>query len=325
MLFDLLALAILAVFVVLGAFRGTLAGFLRLFTLGLAYGASFLAATNFAKAVAVLTGFTHLGAAVLVGSSVFLFVYVVGSIGSMLLIRAERDRRDDAPRGAYDRFGGACFGALQAGLAILLLAVLGSVLDAAYRAGLPQGIDQSGSYLVAATRRVAATGVGAALGDGPGAKLAVRLIEDPGKALVSAQQLLASPRFAKLQQDALFWDLACSGELQIDAALNRRSFLELQYDDGMRAQLADLGLVPEPARDDPEAFRAAMRSSLAQIGPRIRAIRSDPALAELAQDPDVKSAIESGNGVALLSHPDFRALVGRVIRDYERAGQPTSN
>ena len=324
MLFDLLALAILGVFVAVGAFRGTLAGFLRLSTLGLSYVCAFLAATHFARAVAALSGFSHLGAAALTGSVVFVFVYLVGSIGSALLIRAERDRRADIPRGAYDRFGGACFGALQAGLAILLLAVFGSVLDAAYRAGLPQGIDQSGSYLIGATRKVAARGVGAALGDGPGAKLAVQLVADPAKALLSAQHVLASPRFAALQQDALFWDMVCSGELQIDAALNRRSFLELMYDDPMRAQLADLGLVPEAARDDPEAFRVSLRASLAQVGPRIRAIRSDPALAELARDPEVQQALQNGDGVSLLAHPEFRKLINRAIKDYEQ-GPPIAN
>jgi uncharacterized membrane protein required for colicin V production len=318
-LFDLLAIAILGVFVALGAFRGTLAGFLRLATLGLAYVCAFLAATHFARAVAVLSGFSHLGAAALLGSCVFFFVYLVASIGSALLIHAERDRRADAPRGAYDRFGGACFGALQAGLAILLLAVLGSVLDAAYRAGLPQGVDQSGSYLIANTRKVVATGVGAALGDGPGARLAVQMVADPAKMLLSAQEVLGSPRFLALQQDPIFWDMACSGELQIDAALNRRSFLELMYDDEMRAQLADLGLVPEEARGDPQVFRASLRTSLAQAGPRIRAIRSDPALAELAQDPDVQRALQSGDGMSLLAHPEFRKLINRAIKDYEQA------
>jgi uncharacterized membrane protein required for colicin V production len=324
-LFDLIAVAVLAVFVALGAFRGTLAGFLRVATVGLAYLSAFFAATKLGVVVAVLTGFSHLGAAALLGSGVFLFVYVAGSVISMLLIRAERDHRADIPRGAYDRFGGACFGALQAGLAILLLAVFGSVLDAAYRAGLPQGVDQSNSYLIASTRRVVARGVGAALGDGPGAKLAMRLVADPGQALVSAKQLLAGPRFAALQQDVVFWDLASSGELSIDNALNRRSFLELMYDDSTRAQMADLGLVPEAARNDPQAFRASLRTSLAQAGPRIRAIRSDPALAELAQDPEVQSALQSGNGVSLFAHPAFRQLIDRAMKDYERAGAPIPN
>jgi hypothetical protein len=153
----------------------------------------------------------------------------------------------------------------------------------------------------------------------------MRLVADPGQALVSAQQLLASERFAKLQQDAVFWDMATSGELQIDAALNRRSFLELMYDDSIRAKLADLGLVPEEARGDPQAFRATLRTSLAQAGPRIRAIRNDPALIELAQDPDVKSALQSGDGVSLFSHPEFRRLVDRAMKDYERGEDAIPN
>ena len=325
MLFDAIGLCLAALFIGLGAWRGSFAGFLRLATVVCAYLAGYFAATTFGHVLALLAGMPRIVASVLLGSGAFTLVYLACSIGSSLLIRHERERRDDVPRGSYDRLGGACFGVIQAAVALLLLAVLGSVLDAAYRAGLPQGVDQSGSYLIAATRKVAATGVGAALGDGPGAQLAVKLVADPGKALVSLQQLLASPRFAKLQQDALFWDMACNGEAQIDAALNRRSFLELMYDDAMRGQLADLGLVPEAARNDPQAFREYMRSSLAQIGPRIRVIRGDPALAQLAQDPDVKNAIEAGDGVALLSHPDFRALVNRVIRDYESGGPPTSN
>ncbi|MFI5315277.1 MAG: CvpA family protein, partial [Myxococcota bacterium] len=191
MLFDGIALALAVVFVALGALRGTLAGFLRVATLAGAYVAGYLAATRLSVLTALLAGSSRIAAAVLTGSAVFLFVYLVGSVGSALLIRAERERRAERPRGGYDRFGGACFGALQAGLALLLLAVLGSVLDAAYRAGLPQGMDQSGSFLIGSTRRAVATGIGAALGDGPGAQLAAKLVADPGQALLSAQQLLA--------------------------------------------------------------------------------------------------------------------------------------
>jgi hypothetical protein len=251
----------------------------------------------------------------MLGAGTFALVYLAGSIISALLIRAERERRADQPRGAFDRFGGACFGAVQAGLAILLLAVLGSVLDAAYRAGLPQGVDASHSFLVGSTRQVVATGLGNVMGDGPGAKLAVKLVADPGDALTSLQKLLASPPFARLQQDGLFWELVASNDL--DEALGRTSFFQLEHDDETRARLADLGLVPEAARADPNAFRAALRETLAAAAPRIGAIRNDPAVTELASDPDVRSALESGDGLSLLSHPQFRTLVDRVMRDYE--------
>jgi Colicin V production protein len=302
-LFDAIALGLAVLFIALGAFRGTLAGFLRVATLTGAYVSGVLAATKLCKVAALLAGSSRLTAAVVLGTGAFLAVYLVGSIISALLIRAERERREDEPRGPYDRFGGACFGALQAGLALLLLAVLGSVLDAAYRAGLPQGMDQSGSYLIGSTRQVVATGIGAALGDGPGAKLAVKLVADP--------------RFAKLQEDSLFWQLLADGDL--DTALARTSFFQLMHDEDTRARMADLGLVPEAARSDPQAFRASLRVSLAGAAPRIRAIRDDPALAELAADPEIQSAVESGDSVALLAHPQMRALIDRVLRDYERS------
>jgi uncharacterized membrane protein required for colicin V production len=317
-LFDAIAIALAVVFIAVGAFRGTLAGFLRVATLACAYLAGYLAATKVAVLVALLAGTSKLLAALALGSAAFGIVYVMGAIVSALVIRYERDHRADRPRSGYDRFGGACFGALQAGLALLLLAVLGSVLDAGYRMGLPQGMDQSGSFLVGSTRRIVASGIGAAMGDGPGSKLAVQLVADPGHALQSAQQLLAGPRFEALQADSLFWDLLGRGE--VDAALARTSFFQLMHDDATRATLTDLGVVPEAARSDPQAFRAAMRASLTAAAPRIRAIRNDPAIAQLAADPEVQQALGSGNGIALLSHPQMRALVDRVLRAYEDGG-----
>jgi uncharacterized membrane protein required for colicin V production len=315
--FDAVGLAILISFVALGAFRGTFAGFLRVATVAAAYASGFLAATRLGKVAALLSGSSRLIAAMLVGAAVFAFVYLAGSVVSALLIRWERERRADHPRGAFDRFGGACFGGLQAALALLLLAVLGSVLDAAYRAGLPQGIDASHSLLVGSTRVVVASGLGRVLGDGPGSQLAVKLVANPGDALSSLRQLLASPPFARLQKDGDFWELLGTGE--VDGALARTSFFQLMHDDATRAQLADLGLVPEAARADPNAFRAALRDTLGAAAPRIQAIRSDPEVAQLASDPQVRSALDGGNGIALLAHPGFRTLVDRVMRDYEDA------
>ncbi|MFI5317893.1 MAG: hypothetical protein ACHQ6T_19510, partial [Myxococcota bacterium] len=178
------------------------------------------------------------------------------------------------------------------------------------------------SFLIGSTRRAVATGIGAALGDGPGAQLAAKLVADPGQALLSAQQLLAGPRFLRLQEDSVFWELLADGDL--DGALARNSFFQLMHDDETRAKLADLGLVPEDARRDPQAFQSSIRASLRTAAPRIRAIRADPALAELAANPEIQNAVASGNGVALLAQPQMRALIDRVLRDVERAA-PSAN
>jgi len=314
-LFDAIGLCLAALFIGLGAWRGSFAGFLRLATVVCAYLAGYFAATTFGHVLALLAGMPRIVASVLLGSGAFTLVYLACSIGSSLLIRHERERRDDVPRGSYDRLGGACFGVIQAAVALLLLAVLGSVLDAAYRAGLPQGMDQSHSFLIASTRRVVASGVESALGDSPGAKLAVKLVADPGAALGATQKLLSGPRFAELQSDSLFWEWVADG--QVERALTRDSFGALMRDDATRAGLADLGLVPEAARADPQAFRAAMRATLEGAAPRIRAIRNDPALSDLAHDPAVRAAIESGDHAALLANPQIRALLNRVLRDFD--------
>jgi len=316
-LFDAIAVSLALVFIALGAFRGTLAGFLRMATLACAYLAGYLAASKLATLAALLSGSSKLLAAFVLGSAAFGVVYLMGAIVSHVLIRMERERRSEAPRSIYDRLGGAFFGVVQASLALLMLAVLGGVLDAAYRMGLPQGMDQSGSFLVGSTRTIVASGLGAALGDGPGAKLTARLVADPSRALQSAKELLAGPRFSALQADGEFWELVTDGH--IDTALSRTSFFQLMHDDTTRATLADLGVVPEAARTDPQAFKASLRASLVAAAPRIRAIRDDPAIAELAADPEVQTALESGDGMSLLAQPQMRSLIDRVLRAYEEA------
>ena len=139
MLFDALALGMLVIFVALGAHRGTLAGFLRVATLFCAYAAGLFAAAKFAHLISILSGNSRLLSGAMAGTGLFLVVYVALSIVSAVLIHRERAGRDDEPRSGYDRAGGAFFGAGQAVLALLLLGVLGSFLDAAYAAGLPQG------------------------------------------------------------------------------------------------------------------------------------------------------------------------------------------
>ncbi len=316
MLFDLLALGILATCVALGAMRGALAGFLRVATIAAAYAAGLLAASKLATLISILSGTSRLMAGALAGSAAFLLVYTVASATSFVLIRAERSRREDSGRSGLDRLGGAFFGAGQAALALLLLGVLGSFLDAAHSAGLPQGSESAGnSYLVGSARRIVSAGVNASMGEGPGRSLAIQLASNPGAAVASAQQLLANPRIAALQEDTLFWQYVSTGE--VDRALARPSFLAIPYDADLRARLADLGVVDEAARGDSDAFLAQVQATLTRIAPRLQAIRNDPALAELAAKPEVQAAIKSGNSFALLSHPDFRRLVDRALRDYE--------
>jgi uncharacterized membrane protein required for colicin V production len=320
MLFDLVALAILVIFIALGAVRGTLAGFLRVATLTSAYAAGIFGAKHLGILVAVFTGSSRLFAGAIAGTACFAFAYLMGSILTVLAVRWERSRRDDTPRGGLDRTGGAILGGLQAVLALLLLGVLGSFLDAANKAGMAHGSDAAdGSYLVGSAQRVVSAGMGAAMGDSPGGRLAVRLAADPGTAMSTTQKVLAHPRVVALFQDELFWQYLSTNET--DLALGRSTFFAISHDDALRGQLADVGAVDEDARTDPEAFKAQVGVTFREIAPRLRALRDDPALAEFAAKPEIQDAIERGDTMALLTHPDFRRLIDRALKDYERASE----
>jgi hypothetical protein len=93
----------------------------------------------------------------------------------------------------------------------------------------------------------------------------------------------------------------------------------IRYDAELRGQLADLGVVSEAARGDVDAFRAEIEATLLEVAPRIQAIRNDPGLAELAAKPEIQAAIQNGDSLALIAHPDFRKLVDRALRAGEQA------
>jgi hypothetical protein len=83
-------------------------------------------------------------------------------------------------------------------------------------------------------------------------------------------------------------------------------------DPEMRDKIAGLGLVSEEAAADPELFRHVMAAMLSQLGPRLKGLRDDPELYELARDPEVLQALETGNTFALLTHPGVQRVVARA-------------
>jgi hypothetical protein len=124
------------------------------------------------------------------------------------------------------------------------------------------------------------------------------------------QQVLENPRFEALREDAAFWSYVEAGAL--DTAMGRVSFRDLAQDAELRGELAALGLITPEAAADEQAFTAATADVLREVGPRLRALREDPALQELMEDPEVGDLLRSGNYLGLLSHPGFRQLVSRV-------------
>jgi len=311
---DLLALAILGVFLLVGALRGALASGLGLASLVLSYAAAVFGATRYGDAVAAALGLSPLFGAPLAGSIAFVGCFALCAAVGSLLRRIERARRGELPRGGLDRLVGGLFGALRGALVVLLVGWLGIWLDAARQLG---PADQAGLPTVEGSRTAALTGtlvegaVQSALADsGPGGRFAARVAARPASALRSMQALLEDERIVAVQEDPLFWSLVENGASE--RALNQGSFYRIAHDEALRRDFESLGLIDAEAAADPAVFRQAAAAMLDEVGPRLKGLRDDPEIHRLARDPEVIALLESGDTIGLLRHPGIRGLVARV-------------
>ena len=317
---DLLGLGVLGAFMLMGLLRGALASFLRIVSLVVAYGAALWTAPLLGPLVAERMSLpTFLGIPI-AGSLVFAAVYVVLAVASKLIQRWEHRRRDGEERSAADHVGGAVLGGIQGAFIMLLIGWLGLWIEAGHAAGSLEALpDTTGSALQQMTQTVVETGAAAMVDESePGARMAVNMAARPKETMQNMQRIFSNPHIQSLQDDRLFWSYVEHGA--IDAALNQGSFLGIAYDDTLRSELAEVGLIADHAAADPRLFRNEAREALNEISPRIRGLRDDPAMKELLEDPEVMSALESGDYLALLQNPAFREMVSRVLE-----GSPSQN
>lgn len=315
MTLDLLALAVLGLFVALGATRGALASGLALLALGAGYTTGVLAAATLGPFVGSVLGVSSLLAPALAGSAGFAGAYLACSLAGSLLGRRERALRGRAPRAAFDRLGGAAFGAVRGALVVLLLGWLAQWVDALGRvehAARPSFAE--GSRVGALSQAAVEAGARAALGgQHPGARAAARLLARPAQTLPELQSVLEHPQLDELANDGVFWSLVEAGD--VDRALDRLAFVQIAHDRRLRTRLAELGLVNEAAAQSPTAFRREAKPVLEAVGPRLRRLREDPELHRLAEDPEIVRLLERGELLGLLRHPDFQRVVTRVLED----------
>jgi uncharacterized membrane protein required for colicin V production len=314
---DLLALAVLAVFVLIGTRRGTLASFFRLAGPLLAYAAAFWGAPHVGPFIATRLQLpTPLGVA-FGGMLLFVLTLLLFGVATPAIRAALGRQRTVEPRSRLDRAGGAALGAVQGAVIVLLLGLLVSFLEALRMAGggtlvAKGGPETDSSRLVALTQSLVEKGATAALGDsGPSSRMTTEFLAHPAETVERFQKVFGNPHIEALQSDRLFWSQVEHGAL--DRALNRPSFLGVAYDDTLRTDLAGLGIVSEAAKTDSRLFRNSARDVLEEVGPRVRHMKDDPAFQELAKDPEVQAALASGDTLQLLRHPQFRALVNRAL------------
>ncbi|RIK90666.1 MAG: hypothetical protein DCC71_25435, partial [Proteobacteria bacterium] len=166
--------------------------------------------------------------------------------------------------------------------------------------------------LRAMTRAAVESGARVALGgDGAGARTAARALTRPAEVMEQLRTLAETPELAALIEDAAFWAYVEADALPAAAA--QPSFQRLQWNAERRREIAALGLVHEASAGDPALFALEMRAALAQIGPRLRALREDPDLARLANDPAVAELVARRDVVGLLRHPGLQRVLARAL------------
>ncbi len=313
---DSIGLAILGIYVLMGARRGALASALRIVCPLLAYVAAFFGASLFGPLMSrwfELPG--PLGLA-LAGTVCFVLGLIGAGVGAWFVKRRLGNRLSSWPRSGPDRIGGGLVGAAHGAAILLLLGVLVSFLDALRITGAADWLqsmpETDSSKLVAVSQAAVEKVVPAALGgSGPSTRVATEFLAHPSDTVERIQKVLSHPRIDSLQKDKLFWTYIEHNA--VDKAVNQTSFLSIAYDETLRTDLAELGIVGEEASADPKEFRDEAKQVLAEVGPRIRELRNDPAFEKLARDPQIQQALASGDTLQLLSHPEFRALLNRTL------------
>jgi hypothetical protein len=311
MALDLVLLTLVCVAAGYGAARGALASGVGLVALLGAYAAALLAGPLLGPGLAAAAGMPAALGAPVAGTLAFALAYVLLGLAGRWLRRVEA-RGVGLARSPADRLGGALLGALRGGLAAALLAWLALLADGLRVTGAAPGLPPLGDSTSARLASSAVeAGTLAALGPGPGGRVTARLAARPAETLEALDDVLADPRVVELQGDALFWSTVEQGDT--DIALRRGSFVALARDAELRGRLHALGLVDERAAADPAAFRDAMAEVLAEVGPRLRALREDPDLASLLRDPEAVAMAQAGDHLGLVRDPRVRAIVERAV------------
>ena len=146
-----------------------------------------------------------------------------------------------------------------------------------------------------------------------GTRITAKLISKPGAGIAALSAVASDARVRVLQADQGFWSDLEQGD--IAGALARPTFAELTRDAELRARLADLGLVAESSVVvDAQQFHEEMAAVIAEVGPRLRRIKADPAFQELLADEALRERIRAGETMALLTDPRIRQLVANSSR-----------
>ncbi len=312
---DAIALVVFLLFAIAGAIRGTLATAGKLVSLIGAYWLSLVLAPSLGAPVAESLSLPPLLGTPLAGLIIFIAAFSILGAGAWALQIVERRYRGDHPRTPTDRFGGGALGIVRGGLIVVMVAWLALWVDGLRAAGATQSLPSTGNSAVAKlTSGMVEAGGRLVLGtDSAEGRVATAMLARPGETITRLRGLIDNPRMLELQRDDFFWTLVANQS--VPSALNRASFLSIAYDDTLRHEFADVGMIDTPAAADPRLFRDAIEDVLEEIAPRLQGLMNDPDVHALLEDPEVRRALEEGDTLTLLQNEGVQRLVSRVTAD----------
>lgn len=309
---DAIGLVVLLLFAGAGALRGSLATAGKLVSLLGAYWLSLVLAPPLGAPLAQSLSLPSFLGLPLAGLIVFIAAYALLAAIALAFQIAERRYRRDTPRTSVDRIGGAAFGVVRGSLIVVMLGWLALWVDGMRAAGAMDVLPSiEGSAVASMTTEVVETGGELLLGtDTAGGRVATAVLARPGETITRMQGLIDNPRMQELRRDGFFWTLVTNRS--VASALNRASFLSIAYDETLRREFADLGLVRAYAAQDPRLFRDAIEEVFEDIAPRVEGLMRDPEVHALLEDPEVREALKAGDTLALMRNEGFQRLVSRV-------------
>ncbi len=309
MVLDFVVVLALFAFAWLGAHRGAGESGIRLAGLGFSYGGAFLAGklagSALANALAVPSWAGLAGA---------------GAIGfaaaqALVELAARRARAAGGPElPDSSRVVGSLFGIARGGLLLLPLLWLASFTESVRVQNPAAPLPNFSGARAAGIGQVVATAAAdriAASGDGT-TRITAKLIAQPGASIAALSAIASDTRIRMLQADRGFWDDLESGN--VEGALARPSFAELARDGELRGRLADLGVVASTSAVDAQQFHDEVASVVAELGPRLRRIKADPAFQDLLADEALRARVQAGDTVSLLTDPRIQQIVANASR-----------
>jgi len=302
----LLAIVLLAW---LGARAGAAASGLRLASLPLAYAAGLAGAWAFGPALAHELEWSETAGGVVSGTVALFGAQSVLS----LLIRVLR-RREESP-GSTSQALGAVFGALRGALYALPFLWLAGLAEGAREAGVAPDVlpDLSSAQLPAVgSQLIGLAARGVVDTKAPSGRIGLQLASHPAETVTSLQQVLRDPKVTSLQRDPSFWEAVEDGA--VSAALARPAARALIADRSLRSRLAAIGAISPDAGREASVFQVELALALAELGPKLEAVRNDPALKSLLEDPAVRASVQNGDTLSLLGDPRFRSIVSQATR-----------